>query len=190
MVAAITLWSPLPCGRWSHFWLGWAFWIPSRHTSLRLYWPHSPPPFLLRQVWCTRRTSQRWWSRIPCRMYRGFPPSLGSMTSCILGPLPSVQWQSRGVKSAKHLLMSNSDPTDSLDHDCFLCAMLQLCNTPTQTATSPLHRSSLAVPQETHSPSSTGWRNSQIKMYAHYGTKHGLPWRKLSVHGSLKQLSL
>ena len=26
--------------------------------------------------------------------------------------------------------MSNSDPTDSLDHDCFLCAMLQLCNTP------------------------------------------------------------
>ena len=34
------------------------------------------------------------------------------------------------VKSAKHLLMSNTGPTGSLDHDHFLCAMLQLRNTP------------------------------------------------------------
>ena len=34
------------------------------------------------------------------------------------------------VKSAKHLLMSNTSPTDSLDHDRFLRAMLQLRKTP------------------------------------------------------------
>ena len=34
------------------------------------------------------------------------------------------------VKSAKRLLMSNTSPTGSLDHDHFLRAMLQLCNTP------------------------------------------------------------
>ncbi|XP_068695963.1 uncharacterized protein [Montipora foliosa] len=34
------------------------------------------------------------------------------------------------VKSAKRLLMSNTGPTGSLDHDRFLCAMLQLRNTP------------------------------------------------------------
>ncbi|KAK2563731.1 Uncharacterized protein P5673_012717 [Acropora cervicornis] len=34
------------------------------------------------------------------------------------------------VKSAKRLLMSNTCPTGSLDHDRFLCAMLQLRNTP------------------------------------------------------------
>ena len=34
------------------------------------------------------------------------------------------------VKTAKHLLMSNTGPTGSLDHDRFLCAMLQLRNTP------------------------------------------------------------
>ena len=34
------------------------------------------------------------------------------------------------VKTAKRLLMSNTGPTGSLDHDCFLRAMLQLRNTP------------------------------------------------------------
>lgn len=34
------------------------------------------------------------------------------------------------VKSAKCLLMPNTGPTGSLDHDHFLCAMLQLRNTP------------------------------------------------------------
>ena len=34
------------------------------------------------------------------------------------------------VKSAKRLLMSNTSPTGSLDHDQFLRAMLQLRNTP------------------------------------------------------------
>ncbi|KAK3711280.1 hypothetical protein QZH41_004332 [Actinostola sp. cb2023] len=34
------------------------------------------------------------------------------------------------VKTAKRLLMSNTGPTGSLDHDRFLCAMLQLRNTP------------------------------------------------------------
>ena len=34
------------------------------------------------------------------------------------------------VKTAKHLLMSNTGPTGSLDNDRFLRAMLQLCNTP------------------------------------------------------------
>ena len=36
------------------------------------------------------------------------------------------------VKSAKRLLMSNTSPTGSLDHDRFLRAMLQLRNTPDQ----------------------------------------------------------
>jgi hypothetical protein len=34
------------------------------------------------------------------------------------------------VKKAKRLLMPHTDPTDNLNHECFLCAMLQLCNTP------------------------------------------------------------
>ena len=34
------------------------------------------------------------------------------------------------VKTAKRLLMSSTWPTGSLDHDRFLCAMLQLRNTP------------------------------------------------------------
>ena len=34
------------------------------------------------------------------------------------------------VKAAKRLLMSNTGPTGQLDHDRFLCAMLQLRNTP------------------------------------------------------------
>ena len=34
------------------------------------------------------------------------------------------------AKMAKHLLMSNTGPTGNLDHDCFLCVILRLCNTP------------------------------------------------------------
>ena len=34
------------------------------------------------------------------------------------------------IKTAKRLLMSNTGPTGNLDHDRFLCAILQLCNTP------------------------------------------------------------
>ena len=34
------------------------------------------------------------------------------------------------VRTAKHLLMSNTGPTGSLDYDRFLCAMLQLRNMP------------------------------------------------------------
>ena len=33
-------------------------------------------------------------------------------------------------KTAKRLLLSNTGPTGSLDHDRFLRAMLQLCNSP------------------------------------------------------------
>ena len=94
------------------------------------------------------------------------------------------------VKSAKRLLMSNTGPNGSLDHDRFLRAMLQLHKTPTQTATFPLLRSSSAVPYETPFPLSTSWRNSQIQMYAHSGAKHGLPRRKLSIHRSPAPLSL
>ena len=42
----------------------------------------------------------------------------------------SNDWAEVAVKTAKRLLLSNTGPTGSLNHDCFLRAMLQLRNTP------------------------------------------------------------
>ena len=52
---------------------------------------------------------------------------MARQTSRVLSWIPTVEWESRGCSQ---VLVSNTSPTGSLDHDRFLHAMLQLRNTP------------------------------------------------------------
>ena len=66
------------------------------------------------------------------------------------------------VKTAKHLLVSNTGPTGSLDHDRFLRAMLQLRNTPDLDCNLSLAHIIFGRPRFLLS---TDYKNSQTHIY-------------------------
>ena len=125
MVAAITSWSVIA------FRLGRSFWISSRHNP-----PGAAGPIRhLRSFFTTFGVSEELSSD-------GGPELTAGCTEVFLHlwgvrhhmssahfPQPNGRAEV-AVKLAKHLFMSNTGPTGSLDHDHFLHAMLQLHNSP------------------------------------------------------------
>ena len=114
---------------------GWVevFWFSSRYQPGRSRWTDEPSSVILRKrLEVPEELSSDGGPEFHGGSYGAFSCAIGaSGTACPPPTSPNRMARAEvAVKTAKRLLMSNTGPTGSLNHDRFLQAMLQLRNTP------------------------------------------------------------